>query len=919
MKRLSLALLCLMLAVCAAAQDTPPADDYRALHATLSSRYVKNPDDIANLLDLARLHSRPDSPLLDLPQAAAYLSRAEDLYAAWLMDRGRYRDLQRLIKQGITLSLIRQQHQSLDEQALLHARTHAADMEQAERAAFLAAFGHNNQIATLLHAQQLRDDYRAARQENTIKALYLFRIAHPADPLADSADAAIAPLAATLLSALASPAAVDSVAALFPASPALQHAAMRQKSRMAYALACQDNTQAAYARYLDQYPRGDHYLQALARLQALRAMDYALLATPSDYADYAETHSDDPLADSALAQLRRMVTHDHNSQAAAIYLARFPLDVHYNEIYKHYYSWYADEGNRQPIQAFADAHPDYPFLMAVRSDLARSALIDSFDLTRPFLEADMPAMTDCIRLLMGRKAAFVALQRSLQGLIARREWSAALLRLQQFAICFEELNTDEYNELAALLTDKGRTARSPLFAHGSLRHLIAHPAADKLYFTLPSARNTIGLARRAAKGRNGWRYASAVSIPGAAADVTAFGFFDGGRSVLLGMGGDIWTARVVNDTLWTSLQRLPQPVNTPFVETDAFMLPDGSGILLASDRPGGLNVQQSRAYYHGDTALATDLYFIPFDNGSWGQPVNLGLPVNSPYCERSPLLSSNRRTLYFVTDARGLGYGDVYMTTRTDINDWCHWSRPVNLGRSLNGSFDEASVAFDPAERHLLVTSASPGGTAYAAFSAPAVHDTASSLRTVSLDLAEVLDLARSLDLVDLGQRKTVGHWSGTLLDTLQPLPLYTGVAYAALLSADWVWVPTLVVNPSSRATLSLQPFTLDTLRALGRDFPLPLVAFIPGTTRLQPQALLELDNLAHFMRQHPGSAVKLSVHVGGPDDRQSYDLSLARAQSLRSLLAAHGVDASRIAIAAYGNLRVKQGLAAEGVQVRFM
>ena len=38
-------------------------------------------------------------------------------YTEWLQDLGRYRDLQKLIRQGITLSLIRQQHQSLDEQA----------------------------------------------------------------------------------------------------------------------------------------------------------------------------------------------------------------------------------------------------------------------------------------------------------------------------------------------------------------------------------------------------------------------------------------------------------------------------------------------------------------------------------------------------------------------------------------------------------------------------------------------------------------------------------------------------------------------------------------------------------------------------------------------------------------------------------
>lgn len=915
MKRLTAILLCLLLAAVASAQEATPVDDFRALYVTLSNKYVKNPDDVANLIDLARFHSCTDSPQFNLPLANQYLTRAETLYTEWLQDRGRYRDLQKLIRQGITLSLIRQQHQSLDEQALHYVRSHAPAMGQVERTAFMDAFGRSNQVASALRASQLDDDYRRTRAENTVNALYRFLLAHPGIALADSVEGAIGSLAATLFSSMGSTAAIDSVADRYPSSPALQRAAMRQKSRMAYADACQTNTEAAYSAYLEQFPRGDNYLEALARLQALRAMDYGLLRTPQDYADFAEAFSDDPLADSALACLRLMITRDHNRQAADIYLSRFPLDEHYNEIYKLFYSWFADDGNRQPIQSFADDNPDYPYFMAVLSDLARSEVIDSFDLTKPFVESDMPRMTDCVRLCTGRKAAFVALQRVLQGQIARKEWAKAQIRMQDFAICFEDLNTAEYNELAALLAAKGTPSRSLLFSHGSLRHPFVSPDGDRLYFSHPSG--TVAFARRAARNQ-GWHYAGAVTVQGAAAAVTAFGFFDGGNSVLLGIGGDIWTARVVNDTLWTDLQRLPQPVNTPFVETDASMLPDGSGILLASDRPGGHNVQQSGAYFHGDTALATDLYYIPLADGKWGEPVNLGLPVNSPYCERSPLLSRNMRTLYFVTDARGLGYGDVYMTTRTSLADWCHWSQPVNLGKGVNGSFNEASIAFAHGERQLIVASSSPGGTAYAAYAAPTAHDTASGHRTVGLLLGDLVDVANGLDVIDVSQSRVALHLPDSALDSLQPLRLYQGMPYVALLSADWLYVPAVAIAPAARGLIALQGYDLDTLRRLGRPLPLALVAFHPGTARLLPVAQLELDNLARFMLQRTGCKVKLSVHVDGQDDRQCYDLSLARAQSLRNYLVSQGVARSRIAIAAYGNLQFKQGNTPAAAEVRF-
>ena len=918
MKRLLITLTCLLLGTTAIAQQSPSADEFRQLYVTLSNNYAKNPDDIINLMDLARYYSNSDNPQRSLTDAARHLSRAEALYTAWLQDRGRYRDLQKLIRRGITLTLIRQQLQSVVEQAENYVSQHASDMGDMERTVFLSTFPDNPRIIEPLRACQLHDEYRAVCRENTLNAYYQFLLDHPATRWADSAEVALAQLSTRYFSAFGSESAIDSAAALFPASGAMQRAAMSQKSRIAYSAACRINTQEAFSDYLRRYPRGDNYMEALSRLQNLQSMDYGLLHTPSDYAEFAETHADSPLADSALSTLRRMVMVDKNQEAATLYLQRFSLDEHYSDIYKEYYSWFSTEGNRQPIAAFADNNPQYPYLMAVRSDLARSAVIDSFDLTKPFLETDIDRMTDCIRLCMGRKAAFVALQRILQGQIARKEWAKALLRMQEFSMCFEELNNKEYNELAALLSHSGAAASLPFFVHGNLHHLFANPAGTRLYFTLSSRGGTIGYARKAAKGKTGWTYAGTVRVDGAKSAVTAFGFYAGGTRVLLGIDDDIWSARVVNDTHWTALQRLPEPVNTLFVETDAYMLPDGSGMLLASDRPGGHNVQESGAYFHGDTALATDLYYVPWVDGHWGQPVNLGLPVNSPYCERSPLLSRNMKTLYFVTDARGLGYGDVYMATRRNIGDWNHWSDPVNLGRGVNGSFDEASVAFFNDERQLLITSNSPQSTHYAVSTVATSHDTADAHRTVVLNLSEILEVARHLDVVDLAATQVVQHFDENQLDTLQSLLLYKGKPYVALILADWLYVPACLIGSRSQTPLNVQAYTLDELRSLTDPLPLPLVRFFAGTPRMKPIALAELDIVVHFMRQHAGCSVKVSVNTDGSDDQRCYDLSLSRAKAIRNYLAEQGVDINRISIAAYGNTKYKRGLKPSQAEISF-
>ena len=145
MKRLLILMASVLLCTAVVGQEVDRTEEFRQLYVTLSRAYAKNPDDVANLIDLARYYSHPDSPQRNLATAATHLVRAEALYTAWLQDRGRYRDLQKLIKKGITLNLIRQQHQTVIEQAELYVRTHAPAMGTMERETYLATFAEQQQ------------------------------------------------------------------------------------------------------------------------------------------------------------------------------------------------------------------------------------------------------------------------------------------------------------------------------------------------------------------------------------------------------------------------------------------------------------------------------------------------------------------------------------------------------------------------------------------------------------------------------------------------------------------------------------------------------------------------------------------------------------------------------------------------------
>jgi Tol biopolymer transport system component len=120
-----------------------------------------------------------------------------------------------------------------------------------------------------------------------------------------------------------------------------------------------------------------------------------------------------------------------------------------------------------------------------------------------------------------------------------------------------------------------------------------------------------------------------------------------------GAGGlDIWVSTLV-DGIFHPPSNVVE-LNTDSLDLTPGLRHDGLELVLASGRPGSLGGQ--------------DLWVSTRENGSdaWSVPVHLGAVVNSPSNENFPSFSSDRRTLYFVSDRPGgSGSADLYMTTRT--------------------------------------------------------------------------------------------------------------------------------------------------------------------------------------------------------------------------------------------------------------
>ena len=100
--------------------------------------------------------------------------------------------------------------------------------------------------------------------------------------------------------------------------------------------------------------------------------------------------------------------------------------------------------------------------------------------------------------------------------------------------------------------------------------------------------------------------------------------------------------------------------------------------------------QQTKADYAN-----CDIYFSEYKNGEWTEPQNAGNNVNtSSTWESQPSITPDGNYLYFASNRQG-GYGgtDIWCVHKLPNGDW---SRPENLGPSVNTEDNERSPFIHP-------------------------------------------------------------------------------------------------------------------------------------------------------------------------------------------------------------------------------
>ncbi len=423
-----------------------------------------------------------------------------------------------------------------------------------------------------------------------------------------------------------------------------------------------------------------------------------------------------------------------------------------------------------------------------------------------------------------------------------------------------------------------------------------------------------------------WSSAASLGAPvnGEGHDATVGLAPDGQRLLVYAdaNGGDIEESNL-KGAAWGKPQRLGSRINSKAHESSAAYSPDGRSLYFVTDKAEG-----GRG--------GRDIYKVQLDGRAPAE--NLGPVINTPYGEEAVFLMPDGKTLYFSSEGHNsMGGYDIFKSTFADGK----WGEPENLGWPINTPDDDVFFVTSASGRHGYYAAERPGGlgskdiyritflgpekppvlseesqllasrlapVAQTLLSPPVILATAkvTILKGTVTDAATQQPLEALIDLIDntSGQAIATFHSNATSGKYLVSLP--SGLNYGIVVRQEGYLFHSENFDLPADAAFAevVKDVPLKKLE-VGVVIVLNNIFFDTGKAILRPESTAELERLLKLLTDQPALRLEMAGHtdnVGKPAANQ--DLSQRRAQAVVAYLTQHGVAATRLAAAGYGDTK---------------
>lgn len=155
-------------------------------------------------------------------------------------------------------------------------------------------------------------------------------------------------------------------------------------------------------------------------------------------------------------------------------------------------------------------------------------------------------------------------------------------------------------------------------------------------------------------------------------------------------GGEIMVSEL-KDGGWRSPSKVRGNISSKYAETTMSISKNGKEMFIVSDRPessvGGMDIY----------------YCVLNEKDKWSQPFNLGPKINTPFDEEGVYLSPKGDKLYFSSKGHNsMGGYDIFVSERDQDGNW---GEPVNLGYPINTANDDIFFKIEENEKQAYFSS----------------------------------------------------------------------------------------------------------------------------------------------------------------------------------------------------------------------
>ena len=353
----------------------------------------------------------------------------------------------------------------------------------------------------------------------------------------------------------------------------------------------------------------------------------------------------------------------------------------------------------------------------------------------------------------------------------------------------------------------------------------------------------------------------------------------------------IYKATLVNNR-WTNVTELPFNSNN-FSTAHPALSPDEQTLYFVSDRPG--------------TIGQSDLYKVAINsNGTYGEPINLGVEINTEGRETFPFVTKDNQ-LYFASDGHpGLGGLDVFTTK---INNDGSFGEVENDGAEVNSPKDDFGYYRDSEINKGFFSSNRDGGLGSDDIYRFTSKDKCKQiLKGIVTDSATGETLA-GVQLILLNkQYKVIAETTSDALGYYAFDVNCRRIYHVRANKKDYTSKETKLRTPEVTGETKLDIQLESTICRvavgddLGKCFGIKMIYFDLDKSNIRKEAALDLAKILDVLIQNPTIKLDIRSHT---DCRQTakYNMVLSdrRAKATIAWLVSKGIDSSRLTGRGYG------------------